>query len=231
MSNNVNLILAATTNLPKLSLDQVELLLEWHEREKTLLENKGSIMLYNPWYKSTIRDIDQIDNCVNIENSIQGPAWNKNFVDNFPELVNYFNCLPIKNIIRILILETYKECVSHIDMSGINLDFIEPSSYRMMLKNNTKKGFYVQPIPKEEFGSGIRKEHTSPYEKIYYKPPIGEWWLLNNWCCQHGSNWETGDKKVLISVQGSPSAKHMIIRNDKNLKNIVYHPIAGINNV
>lgn len=225
--NNINLILAATTTLPKLSLDRVSDLLQWHDKEKTLLENKGSVMLYNPWLHSKIRDIDQLDNNIEIKNSIPGAKWNKKFVDEFPELVDYFNCLPIKNIVRILILETFKECVPHIDLSGINLNFIEPSSYRMMLRNNTQKGFYVQPIPKEEFGTGIRKEKSSPYDKIYYRPLIGEWWLLNNWCCQHGSDWEKNDSKVLISVQGTPSIEHMKLRHLKNFNNVVVHPLLG----
>ena len=96
-----------------------------------------------------------------------------------------------------------------------------------MLRNNSRNGFYVQPIPKEEFGSGIRKEMYSPYDKIYYKPEIGKWWVLNNWCCQHGSEWNEGESKVLISVQGAPSPEHMKVRNFNRLTNIITHPLKS----
>jgi hypothetical protein len=217
-----NLILAATTGLPVLSTANVDRLLVWHDNNKTLLENKGSVILYNPWLHTKIRDIDPMSNPVEISNTTPGAPWNGDFVKEFPELVEYFNCLPIKNITRIVLLETFKDCVPHIDMSGIGINFLEPSSYRMTLRDQQEKGFYVQPIPKEEFGSGIRKEEFSPYNKIYYHPEIGKWWILNNWSCQHGSDWTDSAHKVLISVQGVPSMEHFNVK--KLLENIVYHP-------
>lgn len=218
-------VMAATTALMGLSTDECNELLKWHDNNKSLLNNIGSIGLYNPWLHTKIRDIDLKDSSIKIENAVRGSPWNRDFAKTFPNLIEKFNELPFIYIHKIIILETIKECVPHIDgsASSHNDKTVEPYGYRMLLRTPSKsKGFYVQAIPTEEFGMGPRKEMHSPYPKQYYKPELGKWWVLNNWCCQHGSDWEEGDNKVLISVIGIPSLKHTELL--KSLTNIIKHP-------
>ena len=98
--------MTATTSLlpmPQLLIDR---LLEWHDAYKTVLVNKGANALYSPWLSTKIRDGDLTENIIyNIPNTIPGRQWNKSFVDEFPELVEYFNCLPLKRVDKIILLE------------------------------------------------------------------------------------------------------------------------------
>jgi hypothetical protein len=225
MKNTMHMM-TATTGLSPMPQPLIDRLLQWHDKNKTVLVNKGASALYSPWLCTRIRDIDITESSVyHIPNTLNGSKWNKSFVEELPELIEYFNCLPLKNVDKIILLETIKPCVPHIDLSSLYYKDItfEPANYRMSLRHNTGNGFYVQPIPKNEFGSGSRKERHSPYPKQYYNPEIGKWWVLNNWCCQHGSDWTDGDQKVLISVQGSPSEKHREVINS-TVENVLYHP-------
>lgn len=218
-------VMAGTTSLTGLSNEDCNNLLEWHDNNKTLLKNVGSIGLYNPWVHTKIRDLEFNTNFIKIKETTPGCPWNADFVERFPKLVNSFNELPFSYIHKIIILETIKECVSHIDGSAgtFNDKSYEPYGYRMLLRNPIKsKGFYVQGIEQKDFGCGPRKETYSPYPKNYYSPEIGKWWVLNNWCCQHGSDWNEGDNKVLISVIGVPSEKHKTLLS--SLTNIIKHP-------
>lgn len=218
-------IMAGTIPSSGISDDLVQRLLDWHDRCKTLLQNTGSIGLHSPWIHTKIRDSDRMEEPLRIKHSIPGSPWNGSFIQEFPELVDVFNSLPFKIIHKIVILETIKECVPHIDGSAdLYADkTLEPCNYRMLLqKSKFSSGFYVQAIPKEEFGCGARKEASSPYPKQYYSPDIGKWWVLNNWCCQHGSDWKADDGKVLISVVGTPTDQHREFL--KSLTNVIMHP-------
>ncbi len=217
--------MVGTTSIPALDNSIIDQLLDWHDSKKTILENPGSIGLNTPWVHTKIRDSDPMEKSIQIKNSISGSPWNLDFVENFPTLVESFNQLPLNFINKILILETVKECVPHIDGSSRTyLDkSIEPCNYRMLLrKPKNSKGFYVQPLLKENFGISARKEIDTPYSKNYYSPEIGKWWVLNNWCCQHGSDWLPEDNKALISVIGTPSNEHKQILN--SLSNTIKHP-------
>jgi len=218
-------MMTATTSLPSMSQSLIDQLLKWHDANKTVLVNKGANALYSPWVSTKIRDGDLKENIIyNIPNTIPGTQWNKCFVEEFPQLVEYFNCLPLKRVDKIILLETTKSCVPHVDLSSLYYNDIslEPANYRMSLRHGKSNGFYVQPVPEDQFGYP-RKEQFSPYPKQNYNPEVGKWWVLNNWCCQHGSDWIEGDQKVLISVQGTPSLKHIeVINND--VENVLYYP-------
>jgi hypothetical protein len=191
------------------------------------MTNKGATALHSPWLATRIRDQDITENAIYyIPNTLPGRQWNRSFVNECKELIEYFNCLPLKRVDKILLLETIKPCVPHIDLSSIyyNDMSLEPANYRMFLRHSNSDGFYVQPVPENEVG-GPRKERYSPYAKQHYAPAIGKWWVLNNWCCQHGSDWTEGDNKVLIAVQGTPSEKHRTVIAH-NITNVLYHPIA-----
>jgi hypothetical protein len=217
-------MMTATTSLPPMPQPLIDRLLQWHDKNKSVLTNRGATALYSPWLSTKIRDGDLTENAVyHIPNTLPGRQWNRSFVNELQELVEYFNCLPLKKVDKIILLETTKPCVPHIDLSSLYYNDIslEPANYRMSLRHSKSDGFYVQPIPENEFGSP-RKERHSPYPKQHYNSEIGKWWVLNNWCCQHGSDWTEGDNKVLISVQGTPSEKHREVIN--NVENVLYHP-------
>jgi hypothetical protein len=218
-----NLIMAGEVNLPSMPRDLVDKLLIWHDSKKTVLTNKGATALYYPWVHTKIRD-NEGDNLIDIDESIPGSPWNSDFVEEFPELVKFLNQLPLKTVGRIILLETIKPCTPHIDLSSMYYTdtTYEPCNYRMTLRESKSNGFYVQAIPKEDFGTGPRRDKTSIYDKNFFKPKIGNWWVLNNWCCQHGSEWDEGDNKVLISIQGTPSEDHRVLL--KSLTNVIYHP-------
>jgi hypothetical protein len=225
MTNNNEFIMAGETDLQGITQARLINLLSWHDSNKTLLKNKGSIGLDNPWVHTKIRDSDLTGNYKTLKDSIPGSPWNVDFINNFPDLIKIFDSLPLKVIHKIVILETIKECVSHIDgSSGLYKDkSFEPCNYRMLLrKSQSSQGFYLQGISPEKFGCNPEKEIDSHYPKEYYQPAIGKWWVLNNWCCQHGSDWQSGDQKVLISVLGVPALSHKKIVT--SLSNIILHP-------
>jgi len=224
---NTQLIMTGEVGIPGLSSLDIQELLVWHDNNKTILDNRGGEGLYFPWVHTKIRDVELTEsNSLVINSTIPGSPWNREFVETFPNLVELFDSLPFEKIYRIVLLETIKECVPHIDLSSLFYqdNTLEPCNYRMTLRESShSQGFYVQPIPEEEFGTGARKERTSKYTKQHYHPTLGNWWVLNNWCCQHGSDWKEGDQKVLVSVQGRPSEDHRAYLN--SLKNITYHPL------
>jgi hypothetical protein len=218
-------IMAGETNLQGINQTRLTDLLSWHDLKKTLLKNKGSIGLGNPWIHTKIRDSDLTENYKTLKNSIPGSPWSTDFIDKFPDLIKVFDELPLKVIHKIVILETIKECVSHIDGSSelYKDKLFEPCNYRMLLrKSQNSQGFYLQAISPEKFGCNPRKEIDSVYPKEHYRPAIGKWWVLNNWCCQHGSDWQPGDQKVLISVLGVPAPTHKTIVT--SLSNVLIHP-------
>lgn len=221
-----NLIMAGEVDLPTMSDKVISKLLKWHDSNKKLLENRGAAALYHPWVHTKIRDTDEMDS-VELPNTTPGAPWNKEFVELFPELIEFFNILPLKSIGRIILLETVKPCTPHIDLSSMYYTDItlEPCNYRMTLRASNSNGFYVQAIPAEEFGQGPRRDKTSVFQKEHFKPRLGHWWVLNNWCCQHGSDWEEGDSKVLISIQGEPKDQHRELL--KTISNSVFHPTAN----
>jgi hypothetical protein len=222
-------MMAATVDLPPMPAETVQKLLEWHDQNKVILDNVGARGLETPWYHTKIRDTENLPNSKTIQGTLPGAPWNSDFVSQFPELVLFFNNLPLMRVGKILLLETYKECFSHIDLSSHNYSDVtyEPCNYRMTLRDTPGNSFYVQPIPENEFGSGPRKNRPSPYDRVYYHADIGKWWVLNNWCCQHGSEYTEGDRKVLISVQGTPYVKHRSLIKS-NVSNVACHPINDL---
>jgi hypothetical protein len=197
--------------MPKELVDRI---LVWHDSKKYKLDNIGASTLNYPWASSHIRnDVDIAHPCI-IHDSIPGNPWNKEFVDLFPGAIKYFDQLPLINIARIVLLESTKEVLSHVDRSKshIQADTLEPASYRMHLRGCEKQGFYVQGKPLSEWGSARAitpvsagfTHLTKPLPIRFWQGEIGRWWLLNNFCAQHGSTYEPGDNKVIISVQGTP---------------------------
>lgn len=219
--------MVAYMSLPGLLSTQVEKLLLWHDAQKATLTNKGGVNLNYPWVHTKIRDEDlQPTEKVEVPNTLPGSAWNQEFVKKFPDIVEHLNCLPLRFVSKIILLETTKVCLTHIDLSKSWCDDVtmEPWSYRMTLRNAVGPGFFVQPIPKAEWGSGPRTSKYSPYPKQHFKAEVGHWWVLNQWCCQHGADWQEGDQKVLISVQGTPSEEHRQVLNRSTLLPALIHP-------
>ena len=212
------------TPLEVMPKELVDRILVWHDSKKHKLDNIGASTLDYPWASSHIRNDVDIDDPVSLDNSIPGNPWNNEFVVKFPEALHYFNQLPLTYISRIVLLESTKEVIAHVDRSKSHIsdETLEPASYRMHLRGCEKQGFYVQPKPLAEWGSSRAITRYSPgYTHItrlpikYWQGEIGGWWLLNNFCAQHGSTYEPGDNKVIISVQGTPDT----IRHKELLKN------------
>jgi hypothetical protein len=219
------LIISGVTNLPGLSTSDIEKLLEWHDNNKKTLINQGSLGLKKPWVHTKIRDTELLKKSVFIDNKIPGSAWNKDFIENFSNLVEIFDQLPFTFIEKIIILETIKDCEPHIDASSKHYqdNSLEPCNYRMLLRKlKPTKGFYLQGLEKKDFGITPQKNVKTSFPKQYFSPTIGKWWVLNNWCCQHGSDWIDGDSKTLISVLGTPSTSHLNVLN--SLSDMVLHP-------
>lgn len=225
--------MVAYMDLPALSLEQVQRLLEWHDERKLTLTNKGGVNLKYPWVHSKIRDSDLPQSeKEEVAGTLSGTPWNREFVERFPDIVQHLECLPLSYVGKILLLETTKACPVHVDLSTAWCSDVtmEPWSYRMTLRNANGPGFYVQAIPRAEWGSGPRTDKHSPFPKRYFKGELGRWWTLNQWCCQHGSEWDEGDQKVLISVQGTPSEEHRKVLERSKSLGCIEHP-ALVNRV
>lgn len=228
MLERYNLIMTGYINLPPFSEATVEKLLEWHDSVKETLANPGAVALRQPWIASVIRDYDSnLESPIKLNSGISGNPWNFDFVDKFPELISVFNSLPFDNIERIYLLENYKFCDSHNDQSKFlySENSIEPCNYRMTLRNSqTSKGFFVQPKPFKTWGTAdaIKKQGFPVY---YWPGKPGYWWVLNNYCCQHGSDWKLGDNKVILSIQGTPNEeKHLALLKDSDHLKSITHP-------
>lgn len=215
-------------NLPPFSEETVNKLLEWHDSNKKRLANPGAVALRQPWEASTIRDfyINML-NPVKVVDSIPGNPWSFDFTQKFPELISVFNSLPFLQIERILLLQNTKFCDSHNDQSKFlyNEASLEPCNYRMTLRGSkVSKGFFVQPKPFKHWGSedALKNQGLPVY---YWDAKPGYWWTLNNFCCQHGSDWKPGDDKVILSIQGTPDPeKHLeLLKNSEHLK-CIEHP-------
>lgn len=219
-----NLKMVTETGLEKMPIELVNRILAWHDSKKYKLDNIGASTLDYPWASSHIRNDADIPEPVIVPGSIPGNPWNKEFVDLFPDAIKYFNQLPLTKIARIVLLESTKEVIAHVDRSKSHIpdETLEPASYRMHLRGCEKQGFYVQPKPLSEWGSSRAITRHSPgFTHItrlpirFWQGEIGSWWLLNNFCAQHGSTHEPGDNKVIISIQGTPDP----IRHKELLKN------------
>lgn len=228
MLERYNLIMAGYINLPPLSEENIAKLLAWHDSTKKTLDNSGAMALNQPWIASTIRDFDvNLKSSTLLDNSIPGNPWNYDFTTKFPELVSIFDSLPFTRIERILLLQNTKFCESHNDQSKfLYLDnSIEPCNYRLTLRDSkSSKGFFVQPKPFKTWGTQHAiKNQGLPV--VHWNAKPGYWWVLNNFCCQHGSDWKEGDDKVILSIQGTPNhEKHVeLLKNSEHLK-CVEHP-------
>lgn len=227
-----NLIMTGYVNLPPLNEEDITKLLNWHDANKQTLDNLGAMALNQPWVASTIRDFR-----VNLKyakaptGNIPGNPWNYDFIIRFPKLVSVFDSLPFTKIERIILLQNTKFCAAHTDQSKfLYLDnSIEPCNYRLTLRQSTKsKGFFVQPKPFKTWGT----QHAITDQELpvmHWNAKPGYWWVLNNFCCQHGSDWREGDEKVIISVQGTPDPeKHLaLLKNSEHLKSLE-HPNLSI---
>lgn len=215
-------------NLPPLREDDINKLLDWHDSTKDRLDNLGAEALGQPWVASRIRDFDvNLESPTLVRNSIPGNPWNKDFTSKFPELVSIFNSLPFDRIERILLLQNTKFCPSHNDQSKFLYpdNSIEPCNYRMTLRDSkTSRGFFVQPKPFKTWGTRDAIWNQG-YPLMHWNGKPGYWWVLNNFCCQHGSDWKEGDDKVILSIQGTPnSERHLeLLRNSDHFK-CIEHP-------
>jgi len=208
-----NLKMVMEVDLPPLPQTLIDGILAWHDSKKALLDNIGAAGVGYPWIASHIRDNVSIDDPVNLENTIPGSPWNSEFVKLFPEAIPFFDSLPLTNIERIVLIESTKLVPPHVDRSKTHCpnNSLEPASYRMHLRKAVKSnGFYMQPRPMKEWGNHRAIIMGSPgYEHMTESLPArswkidpGKWWLLDNFCTQHGSDWKEGDDKVIVSVQG-----------------------------
>ena len=230
-----NLKMVMAVDLPELPQHLISGILEWHDSKKKLLNNSGAAGIKYPWISSHIRDNVDIANPVNLKETIPGSPWNKEFVELFPDAIPFFNNLPLINIERIVLLESTKPVPVHVDRSKLHFrsNILEPTSYRMYLRNAEKSnGFYVQSKPMREWGSpnaigmdSVGHEHmTQPLPKNFWKISPGKWWLLDNFCTQHGADWKEGDDKVIISVQGRiDPAKHKELMNKSSNLECIKH--------
>jgi hypothetical protein len=216
LEHNLNMVMEVA--LPPIDKKLLEEILKWHDQQKTLLNNPGSRALRFPWLATTIRDYEQnLKNSIELDYGISGNPWNRDFVENFQDFVEVINSIPLTEIKRIYLLETIKPCPTHVDMSKqlYNDLSLEPCNYRISMRENTSNsGFYIQPKPRKEWGNSrailsgdTEYNNGNGIDPITWTPKVGHWWVLNNYCCQHGSTWQEGDNKVILSVQGTPDTK------------------------
>jgi hypothetical protein len=223
-----NLKMTSYVNLPPLSEEHIMSLLAWHDSTKKTLINPGAIALQKPWLGSRIRDFkENFKSPMEVVDGIPGNPWNSDFVNRFPDLVKIFNNLPFDRIEKILLLQNNKFCQSHNDQSSFLYDDIatEPCNYRLTLRRSTaSEGFFVQPKPVESWGSANALLFRG-LRRFFWDARPGHWWTLNNFCCQHGSDWKEGDDKVIISIQGTPNReKHLeLLKNSEHLE-CLEHP-------
>jgi hypothetical protein len=230
-------------DLPQMPRHLVNGILEWHKENKKILNNIGANNLKYPWISTHIRDNTSIDNPIQLKNTIPGSPWNSEFVDLFPDAIEFFECLPLLNIERIVLLESIKPVMSHVDKSKSHCpnNILEPASYRMYLNDATESdGFYVQPKPIAEWGnhraiSSASQGYeylTEPLPFRFWKTDIGKWWALDNFCSQHGSFYKEGDNKVIISVQGKIDASRhsKLLDNSVGMKHIKHDELIKCEN-
>lgn len=235
MLDRHNLIMVGYINLPPLSEKNITELLDWHDSSKNRLDNPGAEALGQPWIASKIRDFDvNLKSSTLVGTNIPGNPWNTEFVIRFPELVTIFNSLPFERIERILLLQNTKFCKSHNDQSKFlyNDNHIEPCNYRLTLRNSKKSlGFFVQPKPFNSWGTQHAIQNQN-LPLVHWNAKPGYWWVLNNFCCQHGSDWEEGDDKVILSIQGTPnSKKHLqLLKESSHLKCAEHPDLAKFDN-
>lgn len=230
-----NLMMTSYIDLPPLAQNSIDALLSWHDSVKTMLDNSGAMALNNPWISSAIRDFKtNLETSTEVENSIPGNPWNSDFVSKFPDLVKTFNALPFTHIERILLLQNTKFCPSHNDQSKFlySDNSIEPCNYRMTLRDSkSSKGFFVQPKPFSTWGTqhAFKKQG---WPAMFWNAKPGWWWVLNNFCCQHGSDWKEGDDKVILSVQGTPDpVRHLeLLKNSTHLRSLDHPNLAKFDN-
>lgn len=234
-----NLKMTAEVDLPKMPVDLINRILEWHDAGKKLLDNAGAKGIDYPWISTHIRDNAGIDDPVSIPFLKPGSPWNREFVKLFPEAISYFECLPLVDIERIVLLEAKKKVWSHVDRSKTHCpdNRLEPASYRMYLRESKSDGFYVQSRPMKEWGNHRAIEPISPgYEYLkeplpyrFWRTEIGQWWVLDNFCSQHGSKWQAGDNKVILSVQGKiHEGKHReLLDRSKNMRCIKHDDLVA----
>jgi hypothetical protein len=219
-------------NLPPLSEENITKLLDWHDSNKDRLDNLGAEALRQPWIASKIRDFDfNLKSPTLAKTVIPGNPWNSDFIMRFPELVTIFNNLPFQRIERILLLQNTKFCDSHNDQSKFlySDNHIEPCNYRLTLRDSKKsRGFFVQPKPFNSWGTQHAiKNQNLPL--VHWNAKPGYWWVLNNFCCQHGSDWQEGDDKVILSIQGTPDPeKHLALLKDSDHLKSLEHPNLSI---
>ena len=230
MLSRNNLKMVSYIDIEPLSQPVIDRLLEWHDNNKAIYNTQSTMELGYPWNHSIIRAKSGHEhiNMVPLDYGIVGSRWNKEFVDMFPEIVEHFNNLPFDAISAIVLLETVKECPAHMDASKLDnyRDVtLEPCNYRMTIRHSNSPGFWVAPLDESRWG--IRWMLDSSV-KMEWAPEIGRWWALNNHVNSHGSHWEQGDKKVIVSVQGTPnSEKHKALLANTTEDGCIFHPDAG----
>lgn len=223
MANNLKMV--SYVDLPPLEEGEIDKLLNWHDGRKTVMSNKGGQNLEFPWLWTQIRDID-LEGGVQHPGTLPGSGWNEDFLLNFPDLASYFNCLPMTDVTRIVLLETKKSVLPHVDLSSEYYDghIFEPANFRMTLRNADGPGFFVQALPRDMWAIGPSTNNETQFSKDHFKAELGRWWVLNNYCCQHGSDFQPGDRKVLISVQGKISPRHLALLHRSEHLESINHP-------
>jgi len=225
-----NLKMVSYIDVDPLSQTVIDSLLEWHDGNKELFNADATKQLGYPWDHSTIREQYGHDhlNMIDLGYGIPGSKWNQGFVDKFPALVDYFNNMPFDKISAIVLLETIRECPAHVDQSklGNYKDVtLEPCNYRMTIRQSNSLGFWVSPMNESRWG--IRWMLDSSI-KMLWTAEVGRWWVLNNHVNSHGSYWEHGDRKVIVSIQGTPNTeRHKALLAKTTDDGCIYHPDAG----
>lgn len=208
-----NLKMAGYIDMPAMPAEYIRDILEWHDSRKLVFD------IYPFWLFSRIKRPPPQN-------------WDDDFSTSFPHIKQYLidTISPYIEIERIALLETIETVPDHTDSSAGEFNdshFFEPVSVRVMLRNTTGDNFWLCPY-KEEYwnGDAITYSGDGPndYEKVFWKPELGRWWALNNYCCYHGSNHHDGDKKTIMTIHGAPTQKYMeLLQRSKDMEGL-WHP-------
>lgn len=215
--NRINLKMAGYLDLPPMPDEYVSQLLSWHDKNKVLFD------IYPFWVFTRMKRPDPLN-------------WDKVFLNEYKHIREFIEdtLSPYVVIERVALLETVATVPDHTDTSAFEFskDYdYEPSSVRIMIRNSDKDNFWLCPH-KEEYWEKPSITYTDhgplDFPKVYWKPKIGHWWALNNYCCYHGSDHHDGDRKTIMTIHGAPKKKYIELLNISKDMEGLWHPYSSI---
>lgn len=178
-------------DVPKIDFDRTELC-AWFDSKKAEVDKERYDFIKPidfPWNVVQIRP----DWLKPKADEIPGSGWEPEFIERFPNFKEVIENLPFDKIIRVYILEQFKEVLPHKDVSKEKDPLLGPSTFRC-------------PIVFDEPGSTFYFiKDSDPAAEIYPSFPDNHpyWFCMNNYTAKHGSHPPSlGKRKLMLCIWG-----------------------------